>query len=230
MAASERYTERALSLNSGNIDVLFIAGLTARSLGHPDLATAFYRRIVALDPANPGVYGQLGKALVFSGHAAEGAASFRKLIELSPAFGGARHWLSLVLLKDGHDRAGAEQALALAADEPGACYRIETFAMAYHALGRKADADAAMAELTGGCEEPASYNIAYAYAFRGEADQAFAWLEKALQHKDSGMTELISQPMFAPIRNDPRWLPFLRKFGRAPEQLAAIPFNVTLPP
>ena len=229
MAASVRYTERALALNSGNIDVLFIAGLGARSLGRPDLATTIYRRIVALDPANPGAYGQLGKALVFSGHEAEAIASFRKLIELSPGFAGVRHWLSLVLLKDGHDRAGAEQALALAADEPGSCYRLETLAMAYHALGRTTESDAAMAELTTQCEEPASYNIAYAYAFRGDADQAFAWLEKALQHNDSGLTEVVSQPMFAPIHNDPRWLPFLRKLGRAPEQLAAIPFSVMLP-
>jgi hypothetical protein len=43
------------------------------------------------------------------------------------------------------------------------------------------------------------------------------------------LSEIVSQPMFASIRNDPRWLPFLRKFGRSPEQLAAIPFKVTLP-
>lgn len=78
-------------------------------------------------------------------------------------------------------------------------------------------------------EEPASYNIAYAYAFRGEADQTFAWLDKAVQHNDGGLTELVSQPMFARIHDAPRWLPFLRKLGRAPEQLAAIPFSVTLP-
>jgi hypothetical protein len=31
------------------------------------------------------------------------------------------------------------------------------------------------------------------------------------------------------MRSDPRWLPFLRKIGRAPEQLAKIEFKVTLP-
>ena len=230
MAASVRYTERALALNSGNIDVLFIAGLTARSLGRPDVATTIYRRIATLDPANRGVYGQLGKSLVFSGHEEEAIASFRKLIELSPGFGGVRHWLSLVLLKDGHDRAGAEQALALAADEPSESYRLETQAMAYHALGRKAESDVAMAAVTAKYEEGASYNIAYAYAFRGEPDLAFVWLEKALQHRDSGLTEVISQPMFAPLYNDPRWLAFLRKFGRAPEQLSTISFDPKLQP
>jgi hypothetical protein len=35
--------------------------------------------------------------------------------------------------------------------------------------------------------------------------------------------------MFASVHADPRWLPFLRKVGRAPEQLAAIKFDVKVP-
>jgi hypothetical protein len=50
-----------------------------------------------------------------------------------------------------------------------------------------------------------------------------------VQFADGGLVELISQPMFKPLHGDPRWLPLLRRIGRAPEQLAAIPFKVTLP-
>jgi len=32
--------------------------------------------------------------------------------------------------------------------------------------------------------------------------------------------------MFASIHDDPRWLPFLREIGKAPEQLAKIEFKV----
>ena len=35
--------------------------------------------------------------------------------------------------------------------------------------------------------------------------------------------------LFDKIHKDPRWLPFLRKLGKAPEQLAKIEFKVTLP-
>jgi hypothetical protein len=31
------------------------------------------------------------------------------------------------------------------------------------------------------------------------------------------------------LHSDPRWLPFLRKIGHAPEQLAAIKFDVKVP-
>jgi hypothetical protein len=40
---------------------------------------------------------------------------------------------------------------------------------------------------------------------------------------------LRSQPLFANIRKDQHRLEFLRKIGRAPEQLAAIKFDVKLP-
>lgn len=35
--------------------------------------------------------------------------------------------------------------------------------------------------------------------------------------------------LFANLHGDPRWLPFLRKLGKAPEQLSAIRLTVELP-
>ena len=66
-------------------------------------------------------------------------------------------------------------------------------------------------------------------AFRGETDRAFEWLDKALAYNDPGITEVAVEPLLASLHDDPRWLPFLRKAGRAPEQLAAIEFDVALP-
>jgi hypothetical protein len=73
------------------------------------------------------------------------------------------------------------------------------------------------------------YNIAYVSAFLGEVDRAFEWLGKAVQYDDPGLAEIPSEPLFANIKADPRWLPFLRSIGKAPEQLAAIKFNVKIP-
>ena len=78
-------------------------------------------------------------------------------------------------------------------------------------------------------EKDAPYNIAYVYAFRGEADKAFEWLDKAIEYGDSGLADVVSENLFDKIHSDPRWLPFLRKIGKAPEQLAQIKFKVTLP-
>jgi hypothetical protein len=76
----------------------------------------------------------------------------------------------------------------------------------------------------------AACNIAWVYAFRGEADQAFAWLDKAVAYHDTGLAEIVPENLFNKIHGDPRWLPFLDKIGKAPDQLGKIKFKVTLPP
>jgi len=101
--------------------------------------------------------------------------------------------------------------------------------MAQYSLGKKPESDAALAELISKYEKDSAYNIAYVMAYRGESDRAFEWLDKAVAYHDTGLVEISDDPMFANIRNDPRWLPFLRKIGKAPEQLAKIEFKVTLP-
>ena len=74
-----------------------------------------------------------------------------------------------------------------------------------------------------------SVNSAYVLALSGEADRAFAWLDKAMRYSDTGLTQIANQPEFTNIHDDPRWLPFLESNGMSPEQLAAIEFKVTLP-
>jgi len=101
--------------------------------------------------------------------------------------------------------------------------------MAYHALGQANESDAQLAEAIETVEQVASYNIALVLAFRGESDRAFEWLDKAVRYNDPGLAQIINMPMFENIHGDPRWLPFLEKLGKSPQQLAAIRFAVTPP-
>ena len=66
-------------------------------------------------------------------------------------------------------------------------------------------------------------------AYRGEADKAFEWLDKAVEYGDGGLGEIVTDNLFDKIHAHPRWLAFLRKIGKAPEQLAKVEFKVTLP-
>jgi hypothetical protein len=72
-------------------------------------------------------------------------------------------------------------------------------------------------------------HIATVFAFRGEADRAFEWMEKAAEQHDPDLGSIIAHRMFDTLHDDPRWLAFLRENGLAPEQLAAIKFDVTVP-
>jgi hypothetical protein len=50
-----------------------------------------------------------------------------------------------------------------------------------------------------------------------------------VEYDDTGLNWIVTDNLFDKIHADPRWLPFLRKIGKAPEQLAKIEFKVTLP-
>jgi adenylate cyclase len=147
------------------------------------------------------------------------------VLSLAPGRGGAHDNLGIALMLKGD----AQGALSEIEQETSDAWKMIGLPMAYHALGRKADSDAALAALMAKYEKGAPYNIAAVYAYRGEADKAFAWLDKAIEYGDSGLGEIGSENLFDKIHGDPRWLPFLRKVGKAPEQLAKIEFKVTLP-
>ena len=101
--------------------------------------------------------------------------------------------------------------------------------MAYHGLGHKTEFDAALNKLIRKYGRTTPYNVAYVLAFRGEIDGAFKWLEKAVDYGDLYLSTLGSDPLMDTLHSDPRWLPLLRRLGQAPEQLAAIKFDVKVP-
>ena len=138
---------------------------------------------------------------------------------------GNQQLIGITLLLQGEP----EAALDAIQREAGSGWRQIGLAMAYHALGRVEESDVELAWSIDVTAKVASYNIAYTLAFRGEADRAFEWLDKAIDYRDSGLSHAANLPMFADLHSDPRWALFLEKIGRSPKQLAAINFNVGLP-
>ena len=224
VSAAAHY-ERALSLDPTNSDVLYNAAVFLAGVGKVDAGITVMRYLVAHDPASARAHYRLGDLLSRARDYDGAIASERVALALSPQYNGAHSIISASLIAKG-DAAGA---LTEAQAESSETWREISLASAHYATGRKAEADAALSELIAKLEKDASYNIAYTYAFRGETDRAFEWLDKALQYNDGGLSEIVYEPFFDKMRSDPRWLPFLRKIGRAPEQLAKVEFKVTLP-
>ncbi|MGH8597618.1 MAG: tetratricopeptide repeat protein, partial [Gammaproteobacteria bacterium] len=120
-------------------------------------------------------------------------------------------------------------ALEAAQAESVEGWRLEALATTQYALGNHAESDEALGQLVGEYAEGWPYNIAVVYAFRGEHDRAFEWLERAIERGDSGITIANSDPTLRKLHADPRWLPFLTKIGQSPEQLARVHLAFDLP-
>jgi serine/threonine protein kinase/Tfp pilus assembly protein PilF len=225
LAAAARHLEHALDLEPANLDILGNAASLARDLGRLDEAIALNEYVVARDPVNDGGHFGLGILYAEAGRPDEAIAAYRTALSLNPERMVTQSYIGVALLLNGEP----EAALKAVQQEAAEVWRLIGLAMAYHALGQVAESDAALTELIEEHEQGWAYNIAYVLAYRGEADRAFEWLDKAVQYNDPGLAGIPGAMLFANIQDDPRWLPFLESIGKSPEQLAAIEFEVTLP-
>ena len=219
-----QYLEQALQLEPANTSIIGNAASLMSSLGRLDEAIELAEILTSRDPVNPGAHYILGRIYNSAGQWDKAIASLRTALLLAPGLSGGQYIIGEALLLKGEAQAALE------------AMRLETsiwgqfgLSMAYHALGRKEESDAALAQLIAEQEQRAAYNIAYVLAYRGEADRAFEWLAKAVDYRDSGLRRITVEREFTRIHDDPRWSPFLESIGRSPEQLAAIKFEVTLP-
>ena len=82
-----------------------------------------------------------------------------------------------------------------------------------HARGQPEQSAAALQELVEQRSEDAAYQIAGVYAYRGDVDLAFAWLERAYAQHDAGVGQVMWDPLLRNLHRDPRWQTFLKKLG-----------------
>jgi tetratricopeptide (TPR) repeat protein len=226
LTGAAKHDERALALDPTNLAVLANAATLLQLLGRLDEALALEEALFRRDPVNTTLLSNLAITQRQTRRYDAAIASYNTALSLSPNKRGAHAQLGISLLQKGN----APAALAEIEQEKSEELRAIGLPMAYHALGRKTDSDDALDALIAKYEKDAAYNIGAVYSFCGNADKAFEWLDKAVEYQDGGLSQVAVESLFDKIHSDPRWLPFLRKLGLAPEQLAKIQFKVTLPP
>ena len=84
-------------------------------------------------------------------------------------------------------------------------------AMAEHTLGHAVESQRALDKLINIGAGSLGYQIADVYAWRGENDKAFEWLERAYRRHDGGIGYVTYDRFLANLRPDPRYPALLRK-------------------
>jgi tetratricopeptide (TPR) repeat protein len=151
----------------------------------------------------------LGRFLYFAGHLDEAADSLRLDLSLNPDAPYPQYVLGLVLMAQGETLA----ALMKIKEVPDDGWRLAGTAYAQHALGDNSASNAALDELIERFSADMAYQIAAAYAVRGDVDNAFEWLERAYENHDTGLLTLLVDPLLSNLHEEPRWIPFLNKMG-----------------
>jgi serine/threonine protein kinase/tetratricopeptide (TPR) repeat protein len=223
-AAAAKHLQRAVQLDPTNGRALGNSATLLNLLDRPEEAVAIWKGIAIRDPVNVNARFNLGTCQMTAGHLDEAIEAFRTVLALSPDNGVVHYQLGVALLLKGDGNG----ALAEFQAEPLEVFSMIGLPMAYHALGQKAESDAALNAVIAKWSKDASGNIASVYAFRGENDKAFEWIDKELENGGT-FAEIAGDKLYANLYDDPRWLPFLQKIGKAPEQLAKIQFKVSPP-
>ena len=206
-AAADASFRKALDLEPGSAQALRQAGVLASTLGRWSEAIDLTNKAIERDPLRPASYNNLGLALLAVNRGAEAEAEFRRALELNPD--GAYWHLALgrALLLQG----STDAALQEMQQETEEVWRLFGLALAFHALGRRGESDAVLAVLKSKYAGEMAYQIAEVHAFRGEADLAFEWLERAYDQRDGGAADIKGSLLMRGLAGDPRYKAFLRK-------------------
>jgi tetratricopeptide (TPR) repeat protein len=202
--------KQALTLDPNNAELLSSYSQSLFFNGHQEEAIALARKATVIDPLSLNIWHNLGLLLFCSAQDAEARLAWQHALEINPGARWPNYLVGYLDLKEGKN----ESALAhfRASDEP---FRLTGTAMVEHTLGHASESEQALETLKTKYAAGSAFQIAAIYAWRGEKDKAFEWLDRAYDQHDAGMSRLRYDPTLASLHDDPRFAALVKKMGFA---------------
>ena len=217
LAEAGRRFDRAVELNPSSVQARLFRTWQLMVTGRTEESLAEIERARTLDPLSLIVNTRRGTMLHFAGRDQEAVAAFTRALELDSTFAFARAGLALSLAMLGR----CQEALSITvplepllgngeAGQPGAVFAR---------CGKPDQARQVLAELERlrTLRYVSAEALATVHAALGDRDAAFAELDRAVREHSFTLPTVANWPAYASFRSDPRWVPFLRRIGLAPE-------------
>ena len=199
--------KKAALLEPGSAAVLANRAHLVRILGRVEEAVALYEQAIALDPLRANFHLALGYELYFLDRNEGALAALQNAQELNPQLSSLHLTYCQILLAQGRWQSALEDI----EKETGDWEKLSGEVLAYHALGRREESENALKTLIATHQNDAAYQIAEAYAYRGEIEKAFEWLDRSYRQRDPGTPELKTDPLTKTLRQDPRFANLLKR-------------------
>jgi serine/threonine-protein kinase len=213
---AEREWKRAIELEPNSARAHYIYGYNLGHTGRAEESILEIQRARELDPLSLITNANVGYIYYLARDYDQAIAEYRKVLEMDPNFGIAHFLLGRVYVEKGMHKESIEEfqeALRLSGHSAGAMAEL---GYGYAAAGQTADALRMLdelRELSGEGWVPPGW-VAHIYIGLGDNDQAIQWLEKAYQqHSTSGIQSVKVDPLFDPLRSDPRFQDLLRRMN-----------------
>jgi TolB-like protein/Flp pilus assembly protein TadD len=214
---AERYFHRGIELTPNFAEMRHHYALCLVLFGRNEETLAEMQRAIELDPLSPRFNWNLGRVLFFMRQYDHAIDQYHKTLELDPNYAPAHEWLGYAYETKGmQQEAIAEwsKALTLTDDKEETSVLERTYARSGFEAAVRALAQKKLERLnarTSRGEYVATVEYVIAYMRSGDKEQAFAWLAKAVEERNRLALEIKINPIFDPLRGDPRFEALVQK-------------------
>jgi serine/threonine-protein kinase len=209
--AGQADLEHALALNGGDAEILLAYAILLNKLGRLPEAIRILEKAIALDPLSALSWANLSVMHASSGKLDLARSALNRTLEMAPELGNGVLYRGQLSLLEGQPAAAlASFRLASKVGLIGK-KRLWGMALAEHDLGRPRASQRALDELIALGPDAPAYMIAVIYAWRGERDPAFGWLERAYEKRDYWLSWVKFDPFLRNLHGDPRYTALLKK-------------------
>jgi serine/threonine-protein kinase len=211
-SGAETEFRRAIELNPNSATAHHWYGDYLANMGRPEQGLRETKKAQELDPLSLIINTTLGWQLYLAHRSDQGIEQLRKVLDIDAKFTPARRMLEEVYAQSGRQKEAVEErekVVSLSGSPELAASIAEDFSKS----GYKGVQQSWLDGLTEISKHGyvSSYSIAEGYMRLGQKNKAFEWLEKAYQEHDSGLVSIAVEPMFDPVRSDPRFKDIVRR-------------------
>ena len=201
--------EKALTLDATNSALQWLYVRLLADFGRLPEAIAAAKKATELDPLSAAAWLMLSESLCENRQFAAAHEALRRALEIQPESPMLLASLGSLQLDEGN----ATEELATFRQVSDEEVRLWGVSRAEHTLGNAKESQQALDQFIANGGQAKAYDIAELYAWRGEKDKAFEWLDRAYQQRSSDLYGFRNNPVFASLRGDARFAAMLRKMN-----------------
>jgi serine/threonine protein kinase/tetratricopeptide (TPR) repeat protein len=210
-AGARADSEQAVALTPGDSRVQGLYGAQIAAFGKMPQAIAAMNKAIELDPLNGYAWANVGLFLTESRDYPAARHALERALAITPSNDAFHFGLGQLDMLQGRLTDALTEFQKLGGDG----VRRMGDAMIEHANGREKQSQQALKDLIAKHANDMAYQVGDVYAWRGEKDKAFEWLERAYQQRDSGLNGIAYDPLLAGLKSDPRYGALLQKLNLA---------------
>ena len=206
-SGAEAEFQRAIELNPGYVEAYHWRSTLLSMLGRHADALREKKKALAMDPLSVVIRTDLARMYYFSRDYDQSLEQYRAALDMDPNFGSAHLWLAQVYEQKGlYEEAisSLKTGMHLLSDS---MYALAKLGQGYAIAGRCDEARTVLNQLNALSSKRyvSPYDIALVHLGLQENDEAFTWLQRALEQRSLWLGYLSVEPQLDPLRSDQRF-------------------------